>query len=199
MKIIRPYHPPSLKRHGLQNFTLRDCTGPLDLEIGSGVGWFAIRYAKHHPERTLIAIERTKTRSMKFERRLNSHPNLNNLILVSEAAEDWLPFALSEETVDRLFILYPNPYVKKSQHRRRWHYQPFMRFLLSLLKPGGTLHLASNVQEYAEQASEQYSRYWGLKKVSYEFYQGKPRTHFEKKYQDRGESLCDLIFQKKQD
>ena len=59
-----------------------DSAKPTDLEIGCGVGLHPIRYARAHPERRLIAIEHTKTRFLKFERRLAHHTDVDNIIAV---------------------------------------------------------------------------------------------------------------------
>ena len=42
-----------------------DWSIPTDLELGSGAGLFAIRYSQMHPERQLIAIERTSEKFLK--------------------------------------------------------------------------------------------------------------------------------------
>jgi len=72
--------------------------------------------------------------------------------------------------------------------------------LLSCLKPGGEITLATNIRDYFEEAIEFGTTEWKLELVE----RGelihpnvkRPRTHFEKKYLARGETCLNVIFQK---
>jgi tRNA G46 methylase TrmB len=110
---------------------------PLDLEIGCGVGWHPIQYVQKNPARHLIAIEHTRNRFASFERRARSHAEIKNLTPVHADAIEWVTHALAPESVDRIFLLYPNPYPKRSDLNKRWHAMPFMGRLLGVLKMGG--------------------------------------------------------------
>lgn len=163
----------------------------LDLEIGCGVGWHPVTYAARHPDRTLIAIEHTREKFQKFKQRASRH-DLANLRAVHADAVRYVTHAIAPSSLERVFILYPNPEMRASN--KRWFRMPFFEELLSKLKSGGTLQLATNLEGYAEEAKT-YARYWGLNLV-HESHPSEPRTHFEKKYLERGETCFDLVFQK---
>lgn len=176
---------------------------PVDLEIGCGVGLHPIRYAQRHPQRVLIAIERTKTRFSRFESRLRGHPGVANIVPVHDDAVRWITHRVPEDSVDRIFLLYPNPYPKARQQNKRWHNMPFMGRLLSCLKPGGSILLATNIQSYAKEATDVMVESWGVELKDEHVYRpgdlpdGGARTHFEKKYLARGLRCFELRFQTK--
>jgi tRNA G46 methylase TrmB len=175
---------------------------PLDLEIGCGAGWHPIRYAQKNPERFLVAVEHTHNRFASFERRLSRHPSVTNLKAVHANAVAWVTHALERESVDRVFFLYPNPYPKSSDLNKRWYGMPFMQRVIDVLKPGGEIVFSTNEAFYSSEAKQFMTRQWGLKQVeNLEFSKetapaGYPRTHFEKKYLERGERCFQLRFAK---
>lgn len=169
----------------------------VDLEIGAGAGLHAIQYAQQNPKRTIIAIERT-TKIEKLNSRLKSHPNIENLFSVRADAIHWCAQNVPPLSLDRVFILYPNPYPKQSQRNHRWAFMPFMGFLIGRMKLKGHLELATNDFVYAQEAKEQFENVWKLKVL--EFCKvpthSKPRTHFEKKYLARNEPCWNLLLTK---
>ena len=175
---------------------------PIDLEIGCGVGLHPILYATKNPGRVLIAIEHTKTRFSKFRNRLQHHPHIKNIIPIHEDAVLWVSKILLEHSVDKIFLLYPNPYPKARHLNKRWYAMPFMSCLLSKLKIQGTLTIATNEKFYGEGAFEYFTSYWELELKDREVIQKKthpeyaPRSHFEKKYFERGDNLYRLTFSK---
>lgn len=163
----------------------------LDLEIGSGNGHFAVSYAKKNPERALIALERTDLRSKLL---LDKAKGLSNLFAFRADAVNFVTHYLPDETLENIFLLYPNPYPKAKQANQRWANMPFMGFLLKKLKPGGSLFLATNIESYFLEAQEQFQNTWGMRIAKSDRVNDKqaPRTQFEKKYLERGENCWNL-------
>jgi tRNA G46 methylase TrmB len=92
-------------------------THSVDLEIGAGAGWHAMTYCKNNPNRTLIAVERTKNKFEKLEQRFLRHPELTNLIPIHADIIPWTVYFLPESSIERIFIYYPNPYPKNPSAR----------------------------------------------------------------------------------
>jgi tRNA (guanine-N7-)-methyltransferase len=174
----------------------------LDIEIGCGVGLHAVNYCLQNPGRTLIAIDRSELRMRKMQDRILEKGPIPNLIPIRENAVWFVTHEIPENSVDNYFFLYPNPSPKKKQANKRWHQMPFMEHVIATLKNKGTVTIATNMQFYAEEAEEFMTMEWGMKLIQKSIYASpdqmsfEPRTHFEKKYLERGETCWNLIFQK---
>lgn len=202
---VRPFQAERLTKPSiLEGFSFpRAFTegAPLDLEIGCGVGWHPIKYAKANPDRRLIAIEHTREKFTSFEGRFEKNGAPSNLLPVHADAVRWITHAIEKESVDRVFLLYPNP--EPNAPNKRWFRAPFFERLLWVLAPGGSVTLATNVESYMNEACAYARDAWGLELASRRSFtkadelEGIPRTHFEKKYLLRGETCHDAVFVKK--
>lgn len=172
--------------------------GEIDLEIGAGVGRFAIDRAIKNPERAVIAVEKTHERYTKFAGRVRHHAPMSNLFPIHAEAASFVTHFIPEESIDEIFILYPNPYPKLKQRNLRWHNRAFMAFLLARLKPEGLITLATNMEDYRNETSHMMTQAWHLTALEDRrlALTEKPRTHFEQKYLQRGEDCWNLVFRK---
>lgn len=178
-------------------FPLLPKSTPIDLEIGAGTGMFALRYTLEHPDRHLISIEQTQTRFQKLQNQLNQTPR-PNLTPVHANALGWVTHFVPPNSLENIFILFPNPNPKKSDLNKRWHAMPFMKKLLDSLQSQGKIHLATNEEFYFEEARHYFSEAWNLRIESEQIFQAgdsdcpEPRTLFEKKYLERGQKIYNL-------
>ncbi|WP_155079819.1 SAM-dependent methyltransferase [Piscirickettsia salmonis] len=197
---MRNYHSHILKIHEKEQGwrKLKTLNMPLDIEIGCGVGMHPLLYASAHPERFLIAIEKTREKFGKFSKKNNTIGPYQNLLPIHGNSTYWLPQHIGSQEVDQYFILYPCPYPRAAQANKRWFNMPFMAYLIDTLKPGGTITLATNEQFYFDEAHQQAQDIWGLTiQESRLLPQNFPaRTHFEKKYLERQEHCYQLVAQK---
>lgn len=163
------------------------------VEIGAGKGKHALLFTQTNPNSKLIAIERTREKflAMQKQHALEGQPNLQT---VHADALPWIVHALYPAQVEQFFILYPNP--EPHNPAQRWLNMPFFEFLLSRLKTGGTITLASNIPEYIDEAEQQVQNLWKLPFVKEVIGQDSARTHFEIKYLERGELCQQLIISK---
>ncbi|QXR20864.1 SAM-dependent methyltransferase [Acinetobacter variabilis] len=166
---------------------------PVCVEIGAGKGKHALLFTQTNPNSKLIAIERTREKflAMQKQHALEGQPNLQT---VHADALPWIVHALYPAQVEQFFILYPNP--EPHNPAQRWLNMPFFEFLLSRLKTGGTITLASNIPEYIDEAEQQVQNLWKLPFVKEVISQDSARTHFEIKYLERGELCQQLIISK---
>lgn len=196
---MRAFDPAKVPRPNIElDFQKARYFEGIDLEIGAGVGRFAIQRAQAKSERAIIAIEKTNERFTKFFTRVKNHPHLSNLMPIHGEAASVITHFIPEESLDSIFILYPNPYPKLKQRNLRWHNRAFMGFLLQRLKSDGILTLATNVEDYYLEALQMMEHTWHLqvqedRKISPT---ETPRTHFEKKYLERDENCWNLVFKK---
>ena len=81
---------------------------PTDVEIGSGKGKFLNEFATVHPERNILAIER----SAKYHRLCcdrAARRGLTNVRLLRTTGEDLLFRLLDEASVANFYVLFPDP------------------------------------------------------------------------------------------
>lgn len=168
---------------------------PVDLEIGAGVGRHSIEYAASNPSRHIIAIERTREKFEKFQRRFDNH-ELNNLTIIHDDAIHWLNHYGRPELFSKVFILYPNPEPKNPN--QRLGNMPFVGFLKDLMKENGTLEIRTNIPEYFEEAKESLVENWNFELHTEKILKSREQftTHFEIKYLGRGEICKKGVFLK---
>ncbi|MFO7477809.1 MAG: tRNA (guanosine(46)-N7)-methyltransferase TrmB [Methyloceanibacter sp.] len=155
------------------------------LEIGFGSGEHLLWQAEHHPDIGFVGCE----------------PFINGVASLLGAIEDrdlktvrvhdgdardvlaWLPDA----SIGRVFLLFPDPWPKKRQLKRRLLTPELVRAFARVLCPGGEFRFASDDADYAEQARLLFSEApafassgdWRTRPADW------PGTRYEKK------ALCD--------
>ena len=166
---------------------------PICVEIGAGKGKHALLFTEQNPEQQLIAIERTREKFVAMQKQ-HQLEGQKNLIPMHADAVPWVVHALFPAQVEQFFILYPNP--EPHNPAQRWLNMPFFEFLLSRLKPNGTITLASNIPSYIDEAEQQLIELWKLPYQKQKIATDSARTHFEVKYLQRGELCQQLIITK---
>lgn len=185
LKAPRDFARPDIAAMALQ--------GAVCLEIGAGMGKHALLFSGENPAKQLIAIERTRAKFEAFAERA-AEQQLTNLTPVHADAIPWVVHALPPKSIDELFILYPNPEPKNPA--QRWLNMPFFEFLLSRLKDGAQITLASNITSYIDEAEQQVQQVWKLPYARQQVASTSARTRFEVKYLARGETCEQLIMHK---
>ena len=166
-----------------------------ELEIGSGDGEFVIRRAKNCPDSYFIAIEKSRTL---FNRMLKEYQkqNLPNLWIFHTNAVWWITHFIAENSLNKIYILYPNVYVKSRQFNLRWFNRPFMAHLLSCLQVNGELEIRTNKKVYYEECRLKMKNYRCIEKIQDLHLGGSPCTAFERKYMAQGQTCRSLIYKR---
>ena len=161
----------------------------IELEIGAGDGEFAFQRAKSAPDTQFIAIEKTRTLFHKMLCRQNQTPNL---WIFHTNAVWWISHFAEKQSLDKVYILYPNVYVKARQHHLRWFNRPFMPYLLTRLKKHGRLEIRTNEKSYYEECKQKMKNFSQVQNIKDLCLSPPPRTAFERKYMKRGQ-VCRLL------
>jgi tRNA (guanine-N7-)-methyltransferase len=122
------------------------------LEIGFGAGEHLAWQAEHHPDIGLIGVEPYVAGVAKLLARIADRP-VENLRLYTEDARDVIA-ALPDAALERVFILFPDPWPKTRHHKRRFIQMEMLDQLARIIKPGGHLRFATDDPGYLVWALE---------------------------------------------
>jgi tRNA (guanine-N7-)-methyltransferase len=123
---------------------------PKILEIGFGMGETTAKIATLRPEDDFLAIE-VHPPGVGALLKLIGESHLTNLRLVRHDAVEVLEKMLAPNSLDGIHIYFADPWHKKRHHKRRLIQAEFVQLLVSRLKSGAYLHLATDWHNYAEQ------------------------------------------------
>lgn len=171
---------------------------PVVLEIGFGMGDTTAEIAARAPDIDFIAID-VHTPGVGALLKLVEQRGLRNLRVMEHDAQAVLDTMIPPASLDGIHIFFPDPWPKARHHKRRLVQRPFVARLLSALKPGGYLHLATDWQDYADQMSEILASFDTLSDSaprplpSPSLPCPRPATRFERRGQKLGHAITDLV------
>ncbi|NVJ17816.1 tRNA (guanosine(46)-N(7))-methyltransferase TrmB [Myxococcus sp. AM010] len=121
-------------------------SGPLELEIGSGVGGHALEYCRRHPEVRFVAFEWRKKYARDTQDR-GDKAGLRNLRVIEADARSIVPRIFAPDSLAAIHLQFPDPWWKRS-HAKRAVIQPaFAELLYGKLAPGGLFDMRTDVQD----------------------------------------------------
>jgi len=174
-------------------------TGPIVLEIGFGMGETTASIARQHPEWNILAADVYRPGVGALLAKIDQE-QLTNIRIVEWDAVEVLEHMLASNSLDAVHIYFPDPWPKKRHHKRRLIQAPFIELLVSRLRSGGVIHLATDWPEYADQMLAVCSDQPQLRN---QFLTGfaprptwRPQTKFEARGLRLGHPVADLLFQK---
>jgi len=169
---------------------------PTDVEIGSGKGKFLNELATVHPERNILAVER----SAKYHRLCcdrAARRGLENVRLIRTTGEDLLFRLLTDGSVQTFLVLFSDPWPKKRHHKRRFFKPENIAAIQRTLTPGGRLLVKSDHDEYAAVIAEVLGAASGFTKIDPEkAFADLPKTGFEEKYLVEGRTIHRFALEK---
>jgi len=171
---------------------------PTVLEIGFGMGETTAAIAQAHPEINYLGVEVHSPGVGSLLKRIDELA-LANVRIVQHDAVEVVQHMLAPGTLDGVHVFFPDPWPKKRHHKRRLLRPPFVALLASRLKPGGLLHVATDWQDYAEQALAVLSAEPMLENTAAGFAPRpahRPPTKFEQRGVKLGHGVWDLLFRR---
>ena len=171
------------------------------LEIGFGSGDVLLELARRHPEQDFLGIEVHKPGVGALLLKLEQE-QLRNVRLLCEDAVQVLAGRLPDAGLDAILVYFPDPWPKKRHHKRRLLQAEFASLAVRKLKTGGSLQLATDWQDYAEQMLTVLSGTPGLHNLA----SGngfaprpaeRPASRFEQRGLKLGHPVFDLVFQRR--
>lgn len=172
---------------------------PTVFEIGFGNGDSLAEMARTNPEKNFIGVE-VHTPGVG---RLLHHildDQLTNLRVFREDALEVLNDCIADHSLESVQLFFPDPWHKKRHHKRRIVQPEFAQLLHTKLVKGGTFHMATDWQNYAEHMLEVMEAAPGFENSvgSGNYLPGRPEHRPETKFEQRGQRLghgvWDLIY-----
>jgi tRNA (guanine-N7-)-methyltransferase len=171
---------------------------PLVLEIGFGNGESLVEQAARHPERDFLGIE-VHEPGIGHCLIKAREAGLKNLKLVNHDAVEVLEKQVPEGSLERVNLYFPDPWPKKRHHKRRIVRPEFLDLLATRLRPGGSLHIATDWANYAEHIDEMLAATDHFELVERRVHAGdrpldRPQTKFERRGLRHGHAIWDWRF-----
>jgi tRNA (guanine-N7-)-methyltransferase len=168
------------------------------VEIGFGMGQTLLITAQLLPQYNFLGIEVHRAGIGNLAMALQEH-QIENVRIAPYDAVELLQQAIGAETLAGVNIFFPDPWPKARHQKRRLIQPEFIRLLVSRIKPGGWLHLATDWADYANQMLEVLSEHPEL--VNGDPDGGfiarpdlRPLTKFEQRGLSLGHGVWDLKF-----
>ena len=165
---------------------------PVEFDMGCGKGLFIRNAAARNPQVNYVGIDWSAKFSKKGARSI-AKLGLDNARILCGDATRVVP-AFADESFRALHYYFPDPWWK-SRHRKRRTFRPeFVTDLLRTLRPGGPLHVVTDVEDYFGVMLETMRLYPHMVR------QPEPQvadptgdldylTHFERKYRKEGRPI----------
>ncbi|MBW6423329.1 tRNA (guanosine(46)-N7)-methyltransferase TrmB [Rhizobium sp. XQZ8] len=168
------------------------------LEIGFGGGEHLIHRAQENPETGFIGVEPFVNSMAKLLSRVEELALKNIRVYDDDATQvlDWMP----EASLDRIDLLYPDPWPKRKHWKRRFVSQVNLDRFHRVLKPGGLFCFASDIDTYVNWTLIHCSRHGGFEWTAEQSsdwltpFAGWPGTRYENKARREGRSSAYLTF-----
>ena len=165
------------------------------LEIGSGMGEATAQIAASSADTGYLAVE-MHSAGLAALLLLIVEKQLTNIKMIREDATYLLANYIPDNSVDGIHLLFPDPWPKNRQHKRRIVQSEFVEMAGNKLKPNGFIHIATDWVAYAEWSQGKFgsdSRFTGGVIPKPDF---RPLTRFEGKGLGKGHIVTDLKYVK---
>lgn len=170
------------------------------LEIGFGNGESLIEQASANPQSDFIGIE-VHEPGAGHCLLLAKQSNIANLRIIVHDAFEVLQSQIPDNGLCRVNLYFPDPWPKKRHHKRRILQPEFLALVARKLTPGGSLHIATDWENYALHideilASDRQFCVAERREHAGENALDRPMTKFEKRGLGKGHRIWDWRLEK---
>lgn len=153
---------------------------PLLVELGFGDGRLLWQFAQRYPYWNCLGVDVYKPGIATLIKKCLEF-DLQNVRIVQEEGLTVLE-QLPDRTIDKLWVLFPDPWPKKRHHKRRLVTDEFVEVAAAKLKVNCRIDLATDWDDYAEEMIECFAR----NKLFYGDRIPRPNARPISKYERRG-------------
>ena len=181
---------PAADPGSLDPLTLFEGVKDVWLEIGFGGGEHFVGQAARHPDMGFIGCEPFIEGMAKALTGIDE-TGLTNVRLHMDDARSVMT-ALQKGSIARTFILFPDPWPKKRQQKRRLIQADFLDELARISAPGASVRFATDVKSYADEALERFlahgSFHWTAERA--DDWRCAPNDHLRTRYESKKLGDC---------
>lgn len=205
---LLPRHGIAFVRQPIDFAAVFGRIAPVVLEIGFGMGETTAAIAQARPEHDFIAIE-VHTPGVGNLLQIIERERISNLRVIQHDAVEVLAHMIPDASLAGIHVYFPDPWPKKRHHKRRLLQPPLVATLAAKLVPGGYLHAATDVEDYAQQMLEVFSATSDLANAAEPLQRGearqagfarrpvwRPQTKFEARGLRLGHGVWDVVFRR---
>lgn len=207
---ITPLQEEALLRHA-PKFLLDPNLSPVNLaemlkknyfivEVGFGMGEATWQLAERQPDTAVLALDLHTPGIGRLVAHLHEH-SIDNVKILEADAISVLEEKILDNSIDALRLFFPDPWPKKRHIKRRFISTENLDLLASKIKVGGSLHIATDWDDYAFMSEELINVHplWKLIPMS-ELCQPeqRPKTKFEMRGTSEGRRITDLVAERVQ-
>lgn len=183
----------ALFAHSPLCFELAEWTArPADvLELGAGTGLFSVELATRHPDKTFVAVDVKADRLQKGAYEATER-GLKNVYFV-RARADQLSEIVPPQSLESLWVTFPDPFPKKRAARRRMTHAHYLESYAPLLRADGAFYLKHDNRDFFHWSLEQLVvSSWHIGELSFDLHDSdlshdyKIQTTYEKRWLGEG-------------
>ena len=168
---------------------------PRVLEIGFGNGESLVQQAASSPDMDFIGIEVHEPGIGHCLLHAEA-AGISNLRLICHDAVEVLSNQISDASLARVNIYFPDPWPKKRHHKRRILQHDFLRLAAGKIEAGGAFHISTDWESYAGQIDELIESQDGFSLSESRVHSGdnpldRPMTKFERRGLKLGHRIWD--------
>ena len=167
------------------------------VEIGFGNGDALLQMATSRPTTGFVGIEIYRPGIGQFLRGAKD-AGLNNVRVFDQDGRDFFAQISTPDSIDEIYILFPDPWPKKRHHKRRLIQKEFLETCANRLSSGGLLCIATDWEDYAQWILNELAAVPAFQNASPggEYYQGeplRPTTKYERKALESGATIYNIV------
>jgi tRNA (guanine-N7-)-methyltransferase len=162
-------------------------------EIGSGMGEATSQIAANNPETGYVAVEVHKPGIGALIIRAENL-GVRNLKIINEDVYEVLTKHIEDDSIDAFHIFFPDPWPKRSQHKRRLLKPSFIEILAKKLKSSGRINIATDWYPYAQEIEKNFAANTDFTGGVIPRPQWRPLTKFERKGISKDYVVTDLEY-----
>lgn len=158
---------------------------PVEIEVGFGKGTYLVHAATRTPERNFYGIEIEAKYHFYVASRL-ARRRLTNARVCCGDAKAILTQCVADASVEVVHVYFPDPWWKRRHWKRRLFTQDFAESCARVIRPGGELSIATDVEEYFGTMTGIISGMSEFEELPRTELHPEVQTNFEKKALERG-------------